>query len=309
MSRAAASLTAALLAAVPAAAEVRYATLRSEALGRDVSYAIQLPPSYAGGDRRYPVLHVLHGLFESPAFWDERGLPRILEELWTSGEVPEMLVVAADGDNSFFVNGPLGAYEDLVTRDLPAHVEANYRAERGRAGRALLGISMGGYAALRIALSRPEVYHAVAAHSAMVLQTIPTAAAGAGRWQMSAFNRAFGEPVDAALWAASDPLAWAARADPAKTPALYFDCGSADRYGLFKGNEELHRRLLARGVAHEFALRPGDHGYDYVRSALGHSLRFVGRALTSPWPRRRTRAAPGTGSGGGPAGRRASGPP
>ena len=77
----------------------------------------------------------------------------------------------------------------------------------------------------------------------------------------------------------ADPLAWAARADPGKAPALYFDCGAADRYGLFMGNEEMHRRLLARGVAHEFALRPGDHGYDYVRSALGHSLRFIGAAL------------------------------
>jgi S-formylglutathione hydrolase FrmB len=73
--------------------------------------------------------------------------------------------------------------------------------------------------------------------------------------------------------------ALAARADPGQAPALYFDCGSADRYGLFKGNEELHRRLQARGVAHEFALRPGDHGYDFVRSALGYSVRFLGGAL------------------------------
>jgi S-formylglutathione hydrolase FrmB len=279
VTRAFAVVAAALVGIGPAAAEVRHGTFRSAALGHDVAYAVQLPPSYAAGDRRYPVLHVLHGLFEGPDFWEERGLPRILEELWKSGDVPEMLVVAVDGDNSFFVNGPLGAYEDLVTRDLPAHVEATYRALPGREGRALLGISMGGYAALRIALSRPEVYRAVAAHSAMILQSAPSAAAGAGRWHMAAFSRAFGEPIDTALWAVADPLAWADRADPAKTPAIYFDCGSADRYGLFKGNEELHRRLLARGVDHEFALRPGDHGYDYVRSVLGRSLRFVGGAL------------------------------
>jgi S-formylglutathione hydrolase FrmB len=279
VTRAAAALAAVLVGVVPARAEVRYSTFRSAALGRDVAYAVQLPPSYGTGDRRYPVLHVLHGLFEGPDFWEQRGLPRILEELWRSGNIPEMIVVAVDGDNSFFVNGPLGAYEDLVTRDAPAHVEATYRAVAGREGRALLGISMGGYAALRIALSHPEAYRAVAAHSAMVLESVPTAAAGAGRWHMAAFNRAFGDPIDAALWAANDPLAGAPRADPGKTPALYFDCGSSDRYGLFKGNEELHRRLQGRGVAHEFALRPGDHGYDYVRSALGYSLRFVGGAL------------------------------
>ena len=268
-----------LAAAAPAGAEVRYSTFRSAALGRDVAYAVQLPPSYATGERRYPVLYVLHGLFEGPDFWEERGLPRILEELSRSGDIPEMIVVAVDGDNSFFVNGPLGAYEDLVTRDVPAHVEATYRAVVGREGRALLGISMGGYAALRIALSRPDAYRAVAAHSAMVLEAMPSATAGAGAWHMAAFNRAFGAPIDAALWAAADPLAWAARADPRKTPALYFDCGSSDRYGLFRGNEELHRRLEARRVAHEFSLRPGDHGYEYVRSVLGYSLRFLGAAL------------------------------
>jgi S-formylglutathione hydrolase FrmB len=272
-------VAACLAGAVPATAEIRQATVHSAALGRDVAYVVQLPPSYSAGDRRYPVLHILHGLFEGPDFWEQRGLPRILEELWRSGEVPEMIVVAADGDNSFFMNGPLGAYEDLVTRDLPAHVEATWRTLPGREGRALLGISMGGYAALRIALARPEAFRAVAAHSAMLLEAMPTAAAGAGRWHMAAFNRAFGDPIDAGLWARNDPLAWAARAEPAKTPALYFDCGSSDRYGLFMGNEELHRRLQARGVAHEFALRPGDHGYEYVRSVLGGSLRFLGRAL------------------------------
>lgn len=289
MTRAAAAVAAVLASVLPAGAEVRYSTFRSAALGRDVAYAVQLPPSYAAGERRYPVLLVLHGLFERPDFWEQRGLPRVLEELWRTGEVPEMIVVAADGDNSFFVNGPLGAYEDLVTQDLPAHVEAGYRALAGREGRALLGISMGGYAALRVALSRPGAFRAVAAHSAMVLESVPTAAAGAGRWHMAAFNRAFGDPIDAGLWAANDPLAWAARADPGKTPALYFDCGSSDRYGLFRGNEELHRRLQARGVPHEFALRPGDHGYDYVRSALGYSLRFLGGAL-------RGRSAPAAGS-------------
>jgi S-formylglutathione hydrolase FrmB len=272
---------AAFTAAAPAAAEVRYESFRSASLGRDVRYAVQVPPSYAAGERRYPVLYVLHGLFEGPDFWEERGLPKILEDLWRSGEVPEMVVVAVDGDNSFFVDGPRGAYESLVTRDLVAHVEKTYRAVPRREGRALLGISMGGYAALRIALSKPETYGAVAAHSAVVLEEIPTAAGGASSGHLAAFHHAFGDPIDAALWTASDPLSWAGKADPRQTPALYFDCGSDDRYGLFKGNEALHRRLQGRGIPHTFALRPGNHGYEYVRSVLAYSLKFIGAALSA----------------------------
>ena len=269
-----------LLAAAPAAAEVRYATFSSPSLGKDVAYAVQLPPSYASAaTRRYPVVYALHGLFENPSFWERRGLAPMLETLWQKGDVPEMVVVAVDGDNSFFVDGPAGRWEQMMSRDFVAHVESTYRVIPGRPGRGLLGISMGGYAALRMALAHPDLFRAVATHSAMLLEKIPTTEEGAGRWHMAAFYKVFGTPIDAALWSANDPLALAAKADPKATPALYLDCGTEDRYGLFAGNRELHRRLEARGVAHEFGLYPGDHGYEYVHTVLDKSLRFLGRAL------------------------------
>jgi S-formylglutathione hydrolase FrmB len=269
-----------LLAAAPGGAEVRNATFSSPSLGKDVAYAVQLPPSYAtAATRRYPVVYALHGLFESPGFWERRGLAPMLESLWQKGDVPEMVVVAVDGDNSFFMDGPAGRWEQMMSRDFVAHVESTYRVIPGRPGRAALGISMGGYAALRMALAHPDLFRAVATHSAMLLEKVPTAEEGAGRWHLAAFHKVFGDPIDAALWSANDPLALAVKADPKGTPALYFDCGTQDRYGLFAGNRELHRRLEARGVAHEFGLYPGDHGYEYVHTVLDKSLRFLGRAL------------------------------
>lgn len=273
------ALVLAALLASPVAAEVRYATFTSPALGKEVSYAVDLPPSYASGDRRYPVLYALHGLFESHSFWERRGLAGALQALRDKGEVPDFLVVAIDGGNSFFVNGPLGRFEDLIASDVVAHVERTYRVVPGREGRALFGVSMGGYAALRIALARPELFRAAATHSAMLLEKIPTADQGARRGQMAAFNAAFGDPIDAGLWARADPLAWAEKVDPTAALGLYFDCGSEDRYGLAEGNQELDRRLTARGVAHTFGLHPGDHGYAYVLTVLDRSLRFVGTAF------------------------------
>jgi S-formylglutathione hydrolase FrmB len=113
----------------------------------------------------------------------------------------------------------------------------------------------------------------------MLLRKPPTAAEGASAWHLRAFRAAFGDPIDSALWTASDPLELAQRADKERTPALHFDCGAQDRYGLVAGHAELHRRLDARGVSHEYALAPGDHGYEYVREALPASLRFLGRHL------------------------------
>ncbi len=265
-----------------AAGEIREASFPSTSLGREVRYVVELPDSYAAGEGHYPVLYVLHGLFEGSSFWQRRSLSPILHQAEERGDVPELIVVAVDGGNSFFVNGPAGRFGDLVTHDIVDHVERTYRVQKGRQARALLGVSMGGYAALRIALEHPEAFAAVAAHSAMLLEEIPSPAEGAGRWHMAAFHQVFGDPIDPELWRASDPLTWVDSADRARLPALYFDCGSEDRYRLYEGNRELHRRLEAAGIPHQFTLAPGDHGYEFVRSRLRESLRFLGRRLKAP---------------------------
>jgi len=265
-----------VLAATAARAEVQAATFSSQALGREVSVALQLPPSYESSPkRRYPVVYALHGLFEGAGFWERRGLAAALDRLWATGKLPEFVLVAVDGGNSFYVNGPGGLYEDVVTREAPPWVEAHYRVIPGREARALWGVSMGGYAGLRIAFAHPEVFQAVATHSAMLLQKIPSREDGAGRWHMEAFGKIFGDPIDPAAWAAADPLALSARADPRTAPALRFDCGGQDRFGLYQGNQALHQRLEARGVRHEFEILPGDHGYEYVLSVFEKGLRFL----------------------------------
>jgi S-formylglutathione hydrolase FrmB len=274
-------LAAALLgSAAAAAAEVRSSTFASASLGRDVRYVVDLPPSYeTAPGRKYPVVYALHGLFEGPGFWEGRGLAAALARLRASGAVPEFLVVAPDGGNSFFVNSPSGRYEDMVTRDLIAFVESSYRVVRGRAGRALLGVSMGGYAALHLAFEQPSRFAAVATHSAMLLERIPTAEQGAGRWQMTAFHAVFGDPIDPKLWGENDPLASARKVDVKGVPALFVDCGAQDRYGLASGQRDLDRILTERGIPHAFALPPGDHGYEFVRSRIDLSLRFLGDRL------------------------------
>ncbi len=272
----------ALLAALaaPAGAEVRSGSFQSAALGREVAYVVDLPASYQSSPgRRYPVVYALHGLFEGPGFWERRGLAAILARLRESGAVPEFIVVAVDGGNSFFVNAKAGRYEDMVTKDFVAHVEATCRVAPGRAGRALLGISMGGYAALHVAFDQPGLFTAVATHSAMLLEQIPSTEQGAGRWHMAAFNAVFGNPIDPALWAENDPLAWARKVDPKAVPALYFDCGSEDRFGLFNGNRDLHKILEERGIPHTFELAPGDHGYEFVRARIEKSLAFLAKTL------------------------------
>jgi S-formylglutathione hydrolase FrmB len=264
-----------------ASAEVRSGSFRSEGLGREVRYVVDLPPSYASGSLRYPVVYGLHGLFEDSSFWERRGLAALLAEQ-RAKKAGEFLFVAVDGDNSFFLNSPIGRFQDLVTRDLVAHVDATYRTLPIREARGLWGVSMGGYAALRIAFLEPDRFAAVATHSAMILTRPPTAAEGAGAYQLAAFHRVFGEPIDAQRWAAADPLELAKTADPKRVPALSLDCGAQDRYGLAPGHRELERRLKERGIAARVETPPGDHGYEYVRTVFAQALAFLGDRLKEP---------------------------
>lgn len=282
-----------LVAAARSQAEVRHERFRSESLGTDVAVSVHLPPGYMRATAPLPVIYALHGLFESDGFWERRGLAEQLDGLWARRELPEFVLVAVDGGNSFFVDGPQGRFETLASRDVLAWAESHLRVRADRGGRGLLGISMGGYAALRIAFRQPTTFVAVATHSAMLLSHPPTPEEGAGRWHMAAFQRVFGTPIDTRLWEASDPLFLATLLAPAQAPALSFDCGAQDRYGLFAGHRRLHEILQARGVAHEFSLPPGDHGYDYVRAELPRSLRFLaGRWAVAATVTERPPAAP-----------------
>jgi enterochelin esterase-like enzyme len=256
-------------------------SFESKSLGAAVTYVAYLPADYETSEAGYPVIYALHGMFENSSFWERRGLAPLYDDLVKSGVAANAIVVTIDGGNNLFVNSSKGKYQDLVTRDLVEHVDRTYRTIPRREGRALLGVSMGGYGALNIAFSHPGVFGAVATHSAMLLTTIPTVEAGARGGQMRAFTGVFGEPVDPAIWKADDPLELAKTVDAAKVPALYFDCGGQDRYGLFAGNEALHKILDDRKIAHDFSISPGDHGYDFVKSVFARSLGFVKSKLAS----------------------------
>ncbi len=256
-------------------ASERARTFESKSLGAPVSYVAYLPQDYETSKASYPVIYALHGMFENSAFWERRGLALLYEELLKTGVAPNAIVVTVDGGNNLFVNSGKGKYQDLVTRDLVEHIDKTYRTVARRDGRALLGISMGGYGALNIAFSQPAVFGAVATHSAMLLTQIPTVEAGARGGQMRAFTGVFGEPVDPAIWKADDPLELARTVDASRVGAVYFDCGGQDRYGLFAGNEALHTILEGRRIAHDFSISQGDHGYDFVKSVLARSLGFL----------------------------------
>ncbi|MCA8957030.1 MAG: hypothetical protein KDC87_13210 [Planctomycetes bacterium] len=255
------------------------------------TYCVFLPRDYAAEQakqRRYPVIYFLHGMFEdSKRFFTQGGAP-VLDKLVGDGVLPEHVFVCVDDTTrrSFYVNGKQMQIEDMILKDLVPHIEKTYRVEKGRAHRALLGISMGGFGALKIAFKHPEFFGVVATHSAAILPEKFGDVEKAFPWIRQYGNAArtitslFGDPVDEKLWAAENPLTLARQLTPEKLAGLkvYFDCGDRDRYNFEEPNTTLHKVLDRQKIPHHWKLvRGGNHGWraGYNQRALPDSLRFI----------------------------------
>ncbi|MEM9553061.1 MAG: alpha/beta hydrolase-fold protein [Acidobacteriota bacterium] len=127
--------------------------------------AIYLPPSYhLALSRRYPVLYLLHGIFDTPEVWDRFfRISESLDRAIAAGAVGELIVVMPAGGNDlgggFYRNSTVaGGWGDFVRRDLVTFVDANYRTLPRREARAIAGHSMGGFGAVWHAMTSADVF-------------------------------------------------------------------------------------------------------------------------------------------------------
>jgi len=267
---------------IPEGSRVQYKAFRSQLLGRQIAYALYLPPSYQTSERTYPVVFFLHGANENEKRWSTRGRTDImLDRMVESGEIGEFIVAIPFGGNSFYTNSISGErWEDMITDEFIPMIESTTRAEGRREGRAVSGISMGGYGALKLAFKNPEFFGSVSAHSPMLIDDFATAAAQLGNARKRAglfyelFDNIFGVSDSLVYWEANNPLRVARETDGLDELKIYFDCGTEDEYGFNIGVTQLSRILKARGIDHEFHLFPGNHGWEYARQHTDESLLF-----------------------------------
>lgn len=270
-----------------AAGRAECRVLHSDILQRDVRYCALLPPSYdAQKTRRYPILYFLHGLGQDERALIESGGWALVEDLRNSGSLGEFLIVTPDAGDSFYINSrdDKKRYEDFFIREFIPAIERRYRARATRAARAISGVSMGGYGALRFAFKYPRMFHAVSAHSAALIEKAP-ATLRRGNVRLGFLERAFGSPPDPVYWERSSPFTLVRAATSPGSPGslaglkIYFDCGTEDDFGFDEGNGSLHTLLDSRGVRHEFHLYPGGHGWTYTAQHIAASLEFHSRAF------------------------------
>jgi S-formylglutathione hydrolase FrmB len=268
----------------------------SAALKGKGEFSIFFPPSYGKGTKSYPVVYFLHGMFNDHTSWTVSrygNLPAKIETLMTAGTLPEMVIVHPNGGRSFYTNYHDGSlmYEDFVVKELPSFIEGKFRTKKGREHRAVVGTSMGGYGALKIAMKFPDRYAAGAAHSPIIFpirnpMNVPAEVKSSRRYQFfsEVFTSVYGNPFDQDYYDANNPLVLAEKTP--KELSLYFDYGTADRYNalvrLGQGLKKLDQTLTEAGVSHTFVEHPGEpHGWELVIAHIEDSLSYVSRGFAS----------------------------
>jgi S-formylglutathione hydrolase FrmB len=285
MSRILACIFFLLYSLAPAAAEpagrAECSAVNSAILRREVRYCALLPASYdVEKTRRYPILYFLHGLGQNHQALLESGGWGLVEDLRKSGAIGEFLIVTPGAGNSFYINSRDGhvRYEDFFIREFIPAIERRYRARANQAARAISGVSMGGYGALRFAFKYPRMFHAVSAHSAALIEKAP-ATLRRGSVRLGFLEDAFGSPPDPAYWERTSPFTLARSLASLGGLKIYFDCGTEDDFGFDEGNRSLDKLLDSRGVRHEFHGYPGGHGWSYTAQHISASLEFHSRAF------------------------------
>jgi S-formylglutathione hydrolase FrmB len=221
----------------------------SPSLQRQMQYRVLMPAAVTG---KLPVVYLLHGGGGSFQDWTSyTGVAQFARDL---------VLIAPRGDYSYYTNAaarPQDRYEDYLLDDLPADVAGRLPAQDNRAGRALVGVSMGGYGAVKAALRRPGHCGFVGALSAAIEVTRrPFSLRRYG--QSRAFEELFG-PAGSATRRHNDPFALAEAVDPGAMPFLHLSCGREE--GLYAPNREFADLLARRGIAHHFLGARGGHDW------------------------------------------------
>ncbi|MEO2005350.1 MAG: alpha/beta hydrolase family protein [Candidatus Poribacteria bacterium] len=285
---------------------LRNVEFHSPAVARAMKYSILLPSEYEHSQERYPTVYLLHGVGGNYTGWTADNNARFYAGLFKN-----LIIVMPDAGNSFYVNwaesndGRTDDWEDYIVEDVVGHVDAHFRTIAAREGRAISGLSMGGYGAITLGLRHPDMFGSVGSTSGYLIRARTEAdrlrrnpkprtrrrrrRSGAGsptpdetRMRpdpaigIEGFSSQDERTPKGIMFAsaeqadAHDPFKLIHEIPVDKLPHIYLDCGTEDP--LIGFTREFARVLLDKGVTFDFMQMPGGHNSVYWTRALGHVL-------------------------------------
>jgi putative tributyrin esterase len=235
----------------------------SASLGANLHFEVYLPDGYDTSTARYPVIYFLHGLPAGSG--DYRSIGFVANALEQIGK-PAILVMpqgarAGDSDPEYLDRGKGRNWDTAIAAELPRVVDARFRTIPSRNGRALIGLSAGGYGAMHIALEHLSEYSVVESWSGYFHPTNPAGTA----------------PLDLGSKRDNDAAnvhrqAKRAIAQLQRLPTLIaFYVGRSDARFAAE-NEVLNQEMSREGVAHVFRVYDGGHAQSLWQQHAGSWL-------------------------------------
>ena len=267
---------------------VALSELSSPALPQTVPYAVITPPRYQEAVS-LPLCLVLMGGGGSRQSLVE--CQPLFDRWWSEGTLAPMVLATPSAGLSFYLEDPEDGvrWESFILEDFMPHLRTSCRVGGDPRSTAILGISMGGYGALKTTFAQPERFAAVAAMNPMLEPGYRDSDVGArNRLHHTSGGpaRLVGRTRDPELFAANNP-ANRARTNAARIResalAIYLEVGDNDFVNAHDGTEFLHRVLWELDLSHEYRLvRGGDHGGPTFRPRLRAALAWLSAVLTRP---------------------------
>lgn len=214
-------------------------------------YRVYYPPCYGLDGHVYPVLYLLPGNIHTDSIWDELGIDEAADTAVHQARIPPLLIIMLDG--GWLANntsGGAGSYETLFLSELLPHIEATTCAWADASGRAIGGLSRGGYWALEIAFRHVDTFASVGGHSAALLDMYA------------------GPNINPRYTGLNQQVS---------DLRIYLDIGMDDY--LSQPLQQLHEEMAQAHIPHEWVLNTGGHDEAYWRT---HVLDYL-LWYTQPW--------------------------
>ena len=275
-----------------ASAKARVETIqfRSKLMNATLPYSVALPEDYDDSTTtRYAVLYLLHGLTGHYNDWFSRT------NVVDYAAQHRLIVVTPEGNDGWYIDSvavPSEKYESYILNEIIPDVQARYRTIEARYGRAIAGLSMGGYGAIKFGLKSPSTFAFVGSMSgAFGITRVDDQGI---QWEaLKKSLKLFGS-VGSDTRKQNDVFELIKQLPAnriSSLPFIYFDSGTEDA-GVFADNRELAALLVEKKIPHEYRELPGDHSWGYWDRQVQEVLRIAFRKLNVRPPMEPPRSQP-----------------
>ncbi|MGI9476296.1 MAG: alpha/beta hydrolase [Hyphomicrobiaceae bacterium] len=289
----------AFLLALTAAANGRVSSgqsMPSSALGRAIPFTVYLPEGAGAarqpsGDatprRRWPVLYLLHGHGDNETAWPKLGgIAATLDRLIKTKQLKPLIVVMPMAGNSWYVddardNG-FGPIFTALTSDMVDGIDGQYPTLKCRAGRAIGGLSMGGFGAALAGVTYPGRFRAVISLSGSLFDPLRHEFYKRHRILARIYRGVFGEPISYERYRAWNVFTRLSAVPPSvPLPSFWLSSGDADFPSILRGTVRLHLRLGARDADTELRVTGDGHDWRNWRRAIVPALTWLNTKLAA----------------------------